>query len=82
MASSRVGTSTSAAIPDFPESLCRLKQPLDDRNQEGQRFAGSGLGRGEHVFAGERLRNRRGLHRGRDGKVKGRQSLLGIRGDW
>src|SRR6185312_17365212 len=57
----------------------RLKQALDDRNQEGQGFTGSGLGGGEHVFAGKCLRNGRGLHRGRDRKVKGRQSLLGIR---
>ena len=51
--------------------FCGLKQALDDRDQKGQRFAGSSLGRGEHVFAGKGLRNGRGLHRGRDGKVKG-----------
>ena len=36
------------------------------------------LSGGEHVFAGKGLRNGRGLHRGRNGKVKGRQSLLCI----
>ena len=59
MASSRVGTSTRAAIPGADA----LQQAVHDRNQERKRLAGAGLRGGENIFAFEGLRDRCGLHR-------------------
>ncbi len=56
-----------------------LQELFDYGNEEGQRFAGSGLRGSEYIFTFERLRNRSGLHRRRHGKLRRRQLLLHIR---
>jgi len=59
----------------------RGQEPLDDRDQERQRLAGSCLRRREDVLAFQRLRDGRGLDRSRRRKFRQRQPLLGVIGN-
>ena len=58
-----------------------LEQPLHHRNQKRERFARSGLRRGENILALKRLGNRGSLHRSRRRKTSRREPLLGIGGN-
>ena len=58
-----------------------LEQPLHHGNQKRERFARSGLRRGENIFALKRLGNRGSLHRSRRRKTSRREPLLGIGGN-
>ena len=57
-----------------------LKQVFNDRNQECQRLAGSRLRGGQHILAGKRLRNGRGLHRRGNQEARGEQPFLRVSG--
>ncbi len=54
----------------------RLPQLLHDGKKERERFAGSGLGRGDDVLAFQGLRNCCRLHRGGRGKLRRDEPLL------
>ena len=76
MASSRVGTSTSASMPFVFEA--RAAREWD---QVRQRLAGACLRGRENVLAFQRLRDRRGLDRSRGHKSGERQPLLDVIGN-
>jgi hypothetical protein len=58
-----------------------LEQALHHGDQKRQRFAGSGLRRGENILALERLRDSGGLHRSGCRELCSRQTLLGVGGN-
>ena len=58
-----------------------LEQSLHHGDQKRERFARSGLRRGENIFALKRLGNRGSLHRSRRRKTSRREPLLGIGGN-
>ena len=58
-----------------------LGQLFQNRNDEAECLAGSGLRSSEHVFALERGRNCAGLHRGGDSEIEGIDALLECIGD-
>ena len=66
MASSRVGTRISALGLVRPGPAAR-GEPGQQRQAERQRLAGAGLATAEHVPAGQRVRDGRGLDRERGG---------------
>ena len=73
MASSRVGTRIRARYLALRQPRCEL---LDHRNQERQRLAGAGLGRGKYVFTLQCGRNRGRLYRRRGSEMELCQLLL------
>ena len=58
-----------------PGRTAVAEQPLDDRQREGGRLAGAGLGAAEEVAAGEDVRNRLPLNRRRLGVALVRERL-------
>ena len=68
MASSRVGTRTSA-FGRPGRGLAAVRDAYQQRQAERERLAGAGLAPAEHVPPGQRVRDRRGLDRERRGDL-------------